>query len=482
MIPAIHAVRSGSARFRTRIAAAVIALAALVQVPDTTAAPAAASVSSLNVTAARAGDTTILLPACAVPAGAQLSIVTPPKRGTIIHSFSTGSGGNQWAAIYRVEVPPAGGQSTDAFSYAIRSGGKQIGKPIEVRIAYSEPHPKLAWIFHGSEGPVAAGSTAKHVLRVINLTDTTFSGDLPPPPAPWSTSTRKLEIPGAGKVDLVLTFSPTAPRVHAATWGLDPAEPRALAILTGFTPGSSTLPSVTAKGSRGAASGGALKLSANPPILYIGDSLSVGGFGEIMQATLLKGVGPKALAMYASGGSSVQSWMAAHATYMTHCGYRETRPGKAFLDEKCGPVYATPKIEQILPACRPEILIIQLGTNHFDTVAEGGKGCLPAQQRLLDSFAASIRKHGKTVKLVIWITPPDSAKFSADVENTVTQLIIDLCTRNGFSWVDSRKYTRYVPGKSGSDGVHYSDADARKWAMSVINAVNAIINRTGWHR
>lgn len=442
----------------------------------------AESISSVNVTAARTGDTIMLLEASAVPEGSQLSIVTPPKLGSIIKSYPTGGRGNQWAAIYRIETPPSGTDAKDRFFYAIRFGGKQIGQSIEVKISFSEPHPKLTWMFRSNEEPVAIGATARHSLRITNLGNIPFNGDLTPPPAPWMTTVRELNIPPGNHVDVILTFSPSTPRMHIANWVIDPKVPNSVAVLTGFSPSRYTPPSNTASNLLRTTSGGTLKLSTVPPILYIGDSLSVGGFGEVMQATLMKGVGTKAFAMYASGGSSVQSWMDAHPTYTTSCGYRETRPGKAFLDEKSGPKYDTPKIEHLLPAFRPEILIIQLGTNHFDTVLEGGKNCIPAQQRLLESFATSIREHGESVKLVIWITPPDSTKYPPQVKNIVTQLILELCTRHGFHSVESRKFTHYVPGKSGSDGVHFDDSEAKIWASFVIKAVNSIIDQTGWRR
>jgi hypothetical protein len=442
----------------------------------------AEDVAPFSVTAARAGDTTILLDGPSVPVGAELSIVTPPKLGAIFKSFPTGARANQWAAIYRIETPPSSATATDRFSYAVRFGGKQIGKSVEVSISFSKPHPKLSWMFRGSVEPVVIGATARHYLRITNKGSTPFTGDLPSPPFPWVTEVHELRIPAGDHVDVLLSFSAPTPRMHIANWVIDPKAPDATAVLTAFSPGRNVKPPVTATSPRPRPSGGSLKLSAVPPILYIGDSLSVGGFGEVMQATLMKGIGPQSFAMYASGGSSVQSWMAAHPTYTTRCGYRETRPGKTFLDEKSGPAYPTPKIEQLLPAFRPEILIIQLGTNHFDTVLEGGKNAIPSQQRLLESFAASIREHGKTVKLVIWITPPDSSHYPPEIENIVTQLIIELCARHGFKWVESRRFTRYVPGKSGSDGIHFNDGDAKIWAASVIDAVNAIITQTGWSR
>jgi len=43
----------------------------------------------------------------------------------------------------------------------------------------------------------------------------------------------------------------------------------------------------------------------------------------------------------------------------------------------------------------------------------------------------------------------------------------------GFSLVDSSELVRYIPGQTGSDGVHYSEADARKWAEGVQRKLKA---------
>src|SRR5947207_13924601 len=67
-----------------------------------------------------------------------------------------------------------------------------------------------------------------------------------------------------------------------------------------------------------------------PSILMIGDSLSVGKFGEVVQMHLaLK----HRVAAYASCGSSPEHWLAAEPDFVTKCGYRQrTSDSDIFTD------------------------------------------------------------------------------------------------------------------------------------------------------
>ena len=67
-----------------------------------------------------------------------------------------------------------------------------------------------------------------------------------------------------------------------------------------------------------------------PSILMIGDSLSVGKFGEVIQMHLaLK----HRVAAYASCGSSPEHWLAGEPDFVTKCGYRQrTSDSDVFTD------------------------------------------------------------------------------------------------------------------------------------------------------
>ena len=79
--------------------------------------------------------------------------------------------------------------------------------------------------------------------------------------------------------------------------------------------------------------------------------------------------------------------------------------------------------------------------------------------------------------MVIWISPPDSSKFPQWVKDEIDHVISDTNQRHGFYTFQSRRYTRYVAGTTGSDGVHYNDAAAAMWAAPVIRMLDAAFTK-----
>ena len=219
-------------------------------------------------------------------------------------------------------------------------------------------------------------------------------------------------------------------------------------------------------------------LGRSSKVLMIGDSLTVGPFGDQVEAWLLQNLGPNRVTVYGSCGSSPESWLAGHKNFVSPCGYRETTVRRRLLTQSRTSV-STPKVETLLATQRPEIVIIQLGTNHFDSLLREGKSALPELANIYENFANALRPPGGSVRMVIWITPPDSSKFPQWVEDEIERLISTTNKRHGYYTFQSRRFTHYVPGKTGSDGVHYNDAGAAIWAAPVIRMLNAAFTKNG---
>jgi hypothetical protein len=154
--------------------------------------------------------------------------------------------------------------------------------------------------------------------------------------------------------------------------------------------------------------------------------------------------------------------------YVTKCGYRERTPQRSIvLDYREGrrpPPVATPKIDRLLWMHKPQVVIVQLGTNWFDditprTTAEE----LKKMSEALDHLGASLRG-----KQVIWVLPPDTSKFSKNVQGTVRTLIARAAKVWRFDLIDSLPLTHYVMGRTGSDGVHYNREEGGEWARGVM--------------
>ncbi len=210
-------------------------------------------------------------------------------------------------------------------------------------------------------------------------------------------------------------------------------------------------------------------------VLYVGDSLSVGKFGEVIRNYLIANFGARNVAVYASCGSSPEHWLRAEPTFFTKCGYREQGPGRdAVVDSATH--HATPKLEDLIARHHPSTVIVQLGTNWMDRIAAGDTPQKEAEMSsILDRFTAALRSQSR-VK-IIWITPPDSSHFNQRVQRVVASLLKNAGSRNRFDLVDSRDITHYIPGKTGGDGVHYNSEASTEWANRVIRRLKY---RLGW--
>jgi len=207
-------------------------------------------------------------------------------------------------------------------------------------------------------------------------------------------------------------------------------------------------------------------------VLMLGDSLSVGAFGESVGAYLATRFGKNNVEVFAAGGSSPQSWLQSEPDYITKCGYRQqTGDGTLLIDFLNGrrprPV-RIPKIETLIQRYRPNAIVIQLGTNWMDGLASKSDGDEYEHDRaVLDRFIAVLRSHPGEDRQIVWILPPDSSKFSNRVQRSVESLIREAAKKNSFEVIASRAMTHYVMGKSGGDGVHYNSEASEAWASLV---------------
>ena len=185
-------------------------------------------------------------------------------------------------------------------------------------------------------------------------------------------------------------------------------------------------------------------------VVYIGDSLSLDAFGTHTYTQLVELYGKDQVAFYSSCGSSPQSWLDGYRIYTCHCGYKERTP-KGNVNAK---VHQTPKLSAIFQLYKPEILIVQQGTNWMDEFSS------VSAQRAADKIA-------KLGPKIIWIAPPDHSAYSNATKIKVADLIIATGKTFKFSIINSRLYTDYTRGVTGPDGVHYGSKASLAWALNV---------------
>jgi len=204
-------------------------------------------------------------------------------------------------------------------------------------------------------------------------------------------------------------------------------------------------------------------------VLLIGDSLSVGGFGDGMQASLLRKYGRPQVAIFASCGSSPEDWL--KGDFVTKCGYRQTTPSDEILYKyqngtRPRPV-KTPKLRTLLGHYRPEMIIVQQGTNWMDALSETDRPDEGRHRKIITDFIKELRRNNPAVN-IFWVLPPSSSMYPGRVHEEVDRWINEESAKLGFYTFNSRNITgAYRAGKSGGDGVHYSDTAGSSWARGI---------------
>jgi hypothetical protein len=205
-------------------------------------------------------------------------------------------------------------------------------------------------------------------------------------------------------------------------------------------------------------------------VLMVGDSLTVGAFGAALRDFLIARCGVNNVAVYGSCGSSPEDWLRSHAEFVTKCGYREQTPRRnILLDYKNGrrpKRVITPRIEDLLQTHRPNVVVIQLGTNWMDAIAAGAPGKESEYNLILDRFTETLHS-SPGVRRIVWITPPDSAHFAGRTQRTIERLIVNGAGRGQYELILSSRLTHYIPGKTGGDGIHYNSEAGTEWARRV---------------
>lgn len=203
---------------------------------------------------------------------------------------------------------------------------------------------------------------------------------------------------------------------------------------------------------------------ASTRVLMIGDSLSVGAFGEAIQRHLAMKFGPQNVSAFASCGSSPENWLEDEPEFYTHCGYRQSTPDRSpifrdFRNGKRPRPTLTPKVETLVRRYDPNVIVVQLGTNWMDRNLSDREISWTIH-RFIDAL------RGSSVRQIIWIEPPDSSAFRR-TQGRIHRLIESAAVRQRFEVIDSRPLTHYVHGKTGGDGVHYNNEASRAWAAKL---------------
>ncbi|HEV2840571.1 MAG TPA: hypothetical protein VGW39_04530 [Chthoniobacterales bacterium] len=222
-------------------------------------------------------------------------------------------------------------------------------------------------------------------------------------------------------------------------------------------------------------------------VLILGDSLALCGFGKRLDDRFRKSPRVKATFTYLTCGTNPLSWLKErpYSNIKTHCGFvsiESTGPGHSReLQDVYGMrrgytprAHAVPKLEDLLTTVRPDILVMQTGTNLFDlfpdhkTVSPSRHG--PALRSYLVPFITKAVSGSSTLRKIYWVASPTSGRVSKEVQDFVVQQ-----TRADIGHIanviDSRTLVPYPYRHMEPDKEHFIGEDMDLWADKVFDLV-----------
>jgi hypothetical protein len=213
---------------------------------------------------------------------------------------------------------------------------------------------------------------------------------------------------------------------------------------------------------------------SDSPILYIGDSISDGPFGEYIDSALRQ-ISSKVLTE-ASCGSSPKNWLPQTgpnpAPYAeTPCGFwKKTGPNltdeyRTGKNEK----HITPQITEELASFQPQVTLVQLGTN----IAVN-----PFPTALLSTVRDMIQDILSAGSKCIWIGPPNANSPNITQKSLIaTDLMIHgEADRQGCYYIRSMDFATAPPNTGpDNDGIHPGPELARTWANGVLALATSVV-------
>ena len=222
-------------------------------------------------------------------------------------------------------------------------------------------------------------------------------------------------------------------------------------------------------------------------VLILGDSLALCGFGKRLDERFRKNPRVKATFTYIACGTNPLSWLKErpYTNIKTHCGFVSIESNGSGRPRELQDVYgmrrghipiphAVPKIEDLLATLRPDILIMQTGTNLFDlfpdrkTVVPNRHG--PALRNYLVPFVNKAVQGPSTLRRIYWVGSPTSGRVAKEIQDFVVgQIRADI--GHVAQVIDSRTLVPYPYRQMEPDKEHFIGEDMDLWADKVFDFV-----------
>jgi len=223
-------------------------------------------------------------------------------------------------------------------------------------------------------------------------------------------------------------------------------------------------------------------LSQKLKVLILGDSLALCGFGKRLDTRFRSDPDISAVYTYMACSTVPATWLkrGSYANAKTFCGYwsilsvdGRSKPTEFFDGYERGHVpkpYLVPKLETLLAATNPDILVMQAGTNLLG-IFRDGKTVQPQVQgpilkNLIEPFLATATTTPSQLRRIYWIGPPISGQASADVQQFLFDQLQKI-TENRAVLIDSRDLVPYPYHTMAKDHEHFFGKQMDQWADAV---------------
>ncbi len=220
-------------------------------------------------------------------------------------------------------------------------------------------------------------------------------------------------------------------------------------------------------------------------VLFLGDSLSLCGFGKRLDQHFREMPEVKAVFTYMTCATQPLSWLKnrPYTTVKSRCGFWsiESVPGSVKPKElediygmrrgstpKAHPV---PKLEDLLAQIRPDILVMQTGGNLYDLFRDH-KTVRPERdasevKKFVVPFISKAISPSSSLKKIYWVAPPVSGRVSKAVQDFVLEQIRLYFGVASATVIDSRTLLTFPYRHTEPDHEHFIGEDMDLWADKV---------------
>jgi len=231
--------------------------------------------------------------------------------------------------------------------------------------------------------------------------------------------------------------------------------------------------------------GGAEKLN----VLILGDSLALCGFGKRLDERFRNDPQVNSTFTYMACGTNPLSWLKEkpYTSIKAPCGFwsiepspdsqkppREMQDTYGMKQNRAPKPHSVPKLEDLMERVRPDILVIQTGSNLFGLFPDGktvrrthhgaalSKYLLPFKEKAIASAS--------TLKKVYWVNPPTSGRVSKEVQDFLFDQTRKQLSPAG-TVIDSRTLVAYPYKHMDPDKEHFLGEEMTQWADKVFDLI-----------